>query len=52
MIKKLAGCVREYKFPVFLTLFFIFAEAVIESIIPFVTAKLVNNMQLGLLAGV
>ena len=47
MIKKLAGCVREYKFPVFLTLFFIFAEAVIESIIPFVTAKLVNNMQLG-----
>lgn len=47
MIKKLAGCVREYKLPVFLTLFFIFAEAVIESIIPFVTAKLVNNMQLG-----
>ncbi|MBQ9354659.1 MAG: ABC transporter ATP-binding protein [Clostridia bacterium] len=47
MINKLAGCVREYKLPVFLTLFFIFAEAVIESIIPFVTAKLVNNMQLG-----
>ena len=47
MIKKLAGSVREYKVPVFLTLFFIFAEAVIESIIPFITAKLVNNMQAG-----
>ncbi|MCQ2455176.1 MAG: ABC transporter ATP-binding protein/permease [Clostridia bacterium] len=47
MIKKLAGSIREYKTPVFLTLFFIFAEAVIESIIPFITAKLVNSMQLG-----
>lgn len=47
MIKKLAGSIREYKTPMFLTLFFIFAEAVIESIIPFITAKLVNNMQLG-----
>ena len=47
MIKKLAKSVREYKLPVFLTLFFIFAEAVIESIIPFVTAKLVDNLQMG-----
>ncbi len=47
MIKKLALSIREYKTPMFLTLFFIFAEAVIESIIPFITAKLVNNMQSG-----
>ncbi len=45
MIKKLAGSIREYKLPVFLTLFFILAEAVIESIIPFITAKLVDSMQ-------
>ena len=47
MIKKLAGCVREYKLPVFLTLFFIFAEAVIECIIPYITAGLVNNIEAG-----
>ncbi len=47
MIKKLAKCVREYKLPVFFTLFFIFAEAAIESIIPYITAELVNNMQIG-----
>jgi len=47
MIKKLAKCVREYKLPVFLTLFFIFAEAAIESVIPFLTANLVNSLNNG-----
>ncbi|MCQ2450990.1 MAG: ABC transporter ATP-binding protein/permease [Clostridia bacterium] len=47
MIKKLAKSVREYKPAVFLTLFFIFAEAAIESTIPFITANLVNSMNDG-----
>lgn len=47
MIKKLARCVREYKLAVFLTLFFIMAEAAIESVIPSITAKLVNNIKDG-----
>lgn len=47
MIKKLAKCVREYKLPVFLTLFFIFAEAVIECIIPYITSGLVNSIESG-----
>ncbi|MBO4468202.1 MAG: ABC transporter ATP-binding protein [Clostridia bacterium] len=47
MLKKLAKSVREYKLPVFLTLFFIMAEAAIESIIPSITAKLVNNIKDG-----
>ena len=42
MIKRLAGCVREYKKPTILTLIFIVGEAFIETFIPFITAKLVN----------
>ena len=42
MIKRLAGCVREYKNPTILTLIFIVGEAFIETFIPFITAKLVN----------
>ncbi len=45
MIKKLAGCVREYKKPSLITLIFIMAEVVIECCIPFVTARLVNNIK-------
>ncbi len=47
MIKKLAGCVREYKLPSILTLVFIIAEAVIECLIPFITANLVNKLEIG-----
>lgn len=47
MIKKLAGCVGEYKTPTLLTLLFITGEAVIETIIPFMTANLVNEIKAG-----
>ncbi len=47
MLKKLARSIREYKLPVLLTLFFIAAEAAIESLIPSITAKLVNNIKDG-----
>lgn len=47
MFKRLAACVREYKLPSLLTLIFIVCEAVIETFIPFITSKLVNQLQLG-----
>ena len=47
MLKKLAACVREYKTPALLTLLFIVGEAVIEAIIPFLTARLVNEIKGG-----
>ena len=47
MLKKLAGCVREYKPHVLLTLIFIVAEAVIETLIPFITASLINEIKNG-----
>ena len=42
MYKRLFRCVREYKWPTFLTLFFIALEAVIECIIPAVTGNLIT----------
>ncbi|MBQ1703982.1 MAG: ABC transporter ATP-binding protein, partial [Oscillospiraceae bacterium] len=48
MIKKLSRCVREYKFPAIITMLFIIAEVVIEAIIPFKTAELVNLINSGL----
>lgn len=47
MIKTLAKCVREYKLPAILTVLFIAGEAIIEAIIPFVTANLVNGIEDG-----
>lgn len=47
MLKRLAGCIREYKKPTILTLLFIVAEVVIEAIIPFITADLVNQIKAG-----
>ena len=47
MIKKLAASVREYKKPTILTLIFIVGEAFIETLIPFITAKLVNLIKYG-----
>ena len=47
MLKKLAGYVQEYKLPTILTLLFITGEAVIETIIPFMTANLVNEIKGG-----
>ncbi len=47
MLKRLSKCVREYKLPVILTLIFIVLEAVIETMIPFITANLVNQIKAG-----
>ncbi len=47
MIKRLAKCVREYKLPTILTLIFIIGEAIIETLIPFITADLVNKLKAG-----
>ncbi len=47
MFKRLVGCIREYKLPTVLTLLFITGEAVIEAIIPFMTANLVNEIKAG-----
>lgn len=47
MIKELAKSIREYKTSSILTILFILLEAVIESIIPFVTADLVNSIEQG-----
>ena len=47
MLKRLARCVREYKPQVILTLIFIVAEAVIETLIPFITANLINQIKDG-----
>ncbi|MBR4721357.1 MAG: ABC transporter ATP-binding protein [Clostridia bacterium] len=45
MIKRLLKSVREYKTPTIWTLILILMEAVIETFIPFITARLVNNIQ-------
>ena len=47
MLKKLLGCVREYKKPTILTLIFITGESIIETLIPFITAELVNKIKAG-----
>ncbi len=46
MLKKLAQCVREYKGSSLATLFLMVGEALIETIIPFITATyLINHLQ-------
>ena len=47
MIKRILGCVREYKLPSILTLIFIIGEVIIEVLIPFITADLVNSIKAG-----
>ena len=47
MIKTLAKSIREYKLLSILTLIFIMGEVIIEVIIPFITADLVNNIKAG-----
>ena len=47
MIKTLAKSIREYKLPSILTLIFIMGEVIIEVLIPFFTADLVNNIKAG-----
>ena len=47
MLKRLLGCVREYKKPTILTLVFIVLESIIEVLIPKVTADLINAIEEG-----
>lgn len=48
MIKKLSQSVREYKKPAVITLLLIIGEAIIETIIPYLTADLVNRIKNGI----
>ncbi|MBR5228436.1 MAG: ABC transporter ATP-binding protein [Firmicutes bacterium] len=48
MLKNLLSCVREYKRPTILTFIFIIGEVIIECLIPFITANLVNQMKLAI----
>ena len=45
MLKRLLKCVREYKLPAILTVVFIALEAVVETMIPFRTAELINKIE-------
>ena len=47
MLKRLAQSIREYKTPSILTLVLICFEVVIEVLIPFITADLVNLIKAG-----
>ena len=48
MIKKLLSCVRGYKKVAILTFILMVGESAIECMIPFITARLVNQMKGGL----
>ena len=45
MIKRFFGCIREYKLPTIFTLIFIVAEVVIECLLPFITSRVINNLE-------
>ncbi len=47
MLKRFLRCVREFEIPTALSLVFITAESVIEALIPFITAELVNKIKMG-----
>lgn len=47
MIKELAKCIREYKIASILTPIFVSLEVVMECIIPFIIAQLVNRIKSG-----
>ena len=47
MLKRMLRSLREFKTSTILTLIFIIGEVIIEVLIPFITADLVNNIQAG-----
>ncbi len=47
MYKRFLKSVREYKKPAVISLVFITLESVVETLIPFITAELVNKIKLG-----
>lgn len=48
MIRKLLRSVREFKTPAIITFLFMVGEAIIECIIPFITANLMNQIKEGI----
>ncbi len=48
MFQTISRCLREFKKPTIFTILFMMGEAIIEAIIPFVTARLVDNITTGL----
>ncbi len=51
MLKRLLRSVREFKKPTIITLIFIVGESIIETLIPFITADLVNRIKAGAALG-
>lgn len=47
MLKKLAGCIREYKLPTILTPVFMIGEVAMECLIPFLISKLLEQIENG-----
>ncbi len=47
MVKRLASCIREYKSDTIRTPLFVALEVVLECVIPFISAKLVNSIEEG-----
>ena len=47
MFKTVARCLREYKAVTIITVLFMFGEAAIEAVIPFITARLVDHISAG-----
>ncbi len=48
MFRTIRQCLREYRTPTIITILFMLGEAVIEAIIPFITARLVDQIQSGI----
>ncbi|MBQ7010671.1 MAG: ABC transporter ATP-binding protein [Clostridia bacterium] len=47
MLKRLARCIGEYKLPTILTPLIIMGEAIIECLMPFIIANLINDIKAG-----
>lgn len=47
MLKKMAACIREYKRASIITILLIVGEVIIETLIPFITASLVDKIEVG-----
>ncbi len=47
MLRRLAKCIGEYKLPTILTPIFMIGEALMESLMPFIVANLINSIKSG-----
>ena len=48
MFRTVQRCLREYRRPTIITILFMTGEAIIEAVIPFITARLVDNINSGI----